>query len=549
MKWLLSICCFLINLCAVGSHVLIDSTTQMIVKGKGVAVNIAPGDTIYLLPGTYKNLRLLNLKGTKEQPIIITNHPSGKAVINSHHYYGVSFNYCEYIHLSGTGNKNIPYGIEIANVNGNGIGGTKGSLGLTINNIYIHDVAGAGIQIKTDATCYEFNRSDYVIKDISIHNCLIQHVGTEGMYIGSTQYQPFIIDCEGKHTTLSDPMIQNLQIHSNHIAYTGWDGIQVASVTDASVYNNFIEFDSQATFPNQMSGIAIGAGATPSVFNNTIQFGNGNGISSFGLGGTKIYNNIILEPGFGFQIIYGEYGIYFNNKEDNLKKQQTVVAHNLILSANVGMKFDLSSPDSNNYYVYNNLIIQPRYLEHYTSINQTDKAYIQTPFLQVNYKGNVHLEELNHSWFEDVYLLNFNPTWESKVIDSGENFNIQDFKIDFDIENKSRNQGNKPDAGPFESPYQSSSNLAKDTERNIVFQNPVINAQWQWMVNEIREGTVEINLYNSKGIFINQWKKNVTDNKNTFTLNIPSNIENGMHLVTFTQGTKRISLPVLIQIQ
>jgi hypothetical protein len=518
----------------------------MIVQGKGITLDVNPGDTIFLLPGTYRNLRLVDLQGTKQNPIVVTNHPSGKATIKSDHYYGISLNYCAYVHITGNSSTEIQYGIEITDVNGNGIGGTRGSYGLTIDHVYIHNVAGSGIQIKTDAKCGEFNRTDFVIKDISIHHCLIEHTGTEGLYIGSTQYKSFSTTCNDETRTLAHPMIENLAIYANNVSYTGWDAIQVASSINSSVHDNFIEYDSQAKFPNQMSGIAIGAGANPTVYNNTIQYGNGNGVSCFGLGGTKIYNNIIVEPGFGFSSVYGEYGIYFNNKEDDSQNQETVVAHNLIVSPNVGMKFDRSYSDSNKYFVYNNLIVAPKDLDHYSSIDKEERAFIQVPYLEVDYKGNIHQENMNDEWFQDCYSSDFNPTWESGVIDSGEE--LPHFEIESDMSNAPRLQGLKPDVGPFESPYQFNTNLSKEALGKLAFQNPISSLQWQWTIDQFEEGIVEISMHQSNGTEVKKWTKLVDRNRSSFVLTLPHSLVNGVYVLTVKQGSTHMAKPVVVKV-
>ena len=64
--------------------------------------NLAPGDTILLEPGVRGPLIIQNVQGSKEQPIIITNH-EGDVIIDANHYFGVSIRRFEFIEFSGSG--------------------------------------------------------------------------------------------------------------------------------------------------------------------------------------------------------------------------------------------------------------------------------------------------------------------------------------------------------------------------------------------------------------------------------------------------------------
>jgi len=520
-----------------GKSVTVDSSYQVIKGQEGVLAAIQPGDTIWLMPGTYKNLRLQHITGTKASPIVIQNHPSGKAVIQSDHYYGISIYTCQYIRLTGSGSANHTYGIEITEVNGNGIGATHSSFGLEIDHINIHHIGGSGIQIKTEAECDRWHRSDLTLYDIEVHHNSISHTRTEGLYIGSTQFTAKTIPCENTTLSVENPMLDKVSIHHNLLSHTGWDAIQLASARNSSIYNNTIEYDSQGQTPNQMSGIAIGAGADPSVFNNVISYGKGNGISSFGLSGQKIYNNIILYPGYNTISVYGNYGIYLNDKVDT-------AFNNLIAFPNVGMKYDVSHPTSATTLCYNNLITAPQELAEYTKINQTQKAFIQMPSFKVDEQNNIYLEELISDWFADISTNNFEPTENSGVIDAGSP--LPHDQIIKDMQEQERIKGRKPDVGPYESPYQFSSVLTNLKLGKCSYTTPVSSTSWRWTIQDFEEGVIDIELISGRGEKVREWKKLGSSYRSSFELDLPTSLESGVYLIIISQNGKRMTRQVVI---
>lgn len=80
-------------------------------KVDGVDDNIQPGDIICLQSGTRGTLRLEDLVGTPEEPIIIQNS-GGKLVIDTD--YSIAVAQSQYLRLTGWGSPDHDYGIEAA---------------------------------------------------------------------------------------------------------------------------------------------------------------------------------------------------------------------------------------------------------------------------------------------------------------------------------------------------------------------------------------------------------------------------------------------------
>ncbi|MCK7539518.1 MAG: hypothetical protein MZV63_55755 [Marinilabiliales bacterium] len=90
----------------------------------------------------------------------------------------------------------------------------------------------------------------------------------------------------------------------------------MASALNLTVHDNLVQFDSQSGVSSQMSGILLGGGAQGDCYNNYIQYGKGDGIENLGLGGYKIYNNVIAYAGYNYypgNQSYPKFGIYTND--------------------------------------------------------------------------------------------------------------------------------------------------------------------------------------------------------------------------------------------
>jgi len=122
-----------------------------------------------------------------------------------------------------------------------------------------------------------------------------------------------------------------------------------------------------------MSGIIMGGGSKCDCFNNFISDGKGDGIENHGLGGTNIYNNIIVNAGISYypndptKMKHGifisdvsvmkdsSFNIIFNNiinaKTDGIRFQSINSKNNLIASNLIFHTGTYNIPSLNDYYV------------------------------------------------------------------------------------------------------------------------------------------------------------------------------------------------------
>lgn len=436
-----------------GQH-FIDSNTVYLKGNSNIFVK--PGDTIYLLAGSKSYLLLENLHGNADSNIVIINK-NGKVEINTNHYFGISTKNCTYFKISGNGSPNIKYGIDISRVqNGAGIGISGLSNHFELENIRISNTALAGIYAKSDPdTSFQGTRDKFLMKGIKIHDLLIEDVSDEGMYIGSTKYFGQNVSYQGADTLVFPHLISDISIYQNIIINSGWDGIQLSSASEkSSIFSNIILNDSYKKYHNQMSGIMLGGGTKADCYNNFIADGNGTGIVVLGLGGQKIFNNIIINAGSDFfpnDLTKMQHGIYVDDGSV-IPDSSFNLFNNLIINAKSdGIRF--RSLLSKNNLIANNIIINPGNYGYYdtlgTSYNAED-AYIMITDTNVDVDILANSKALFYKNFNFIDSTNFNfcLASNSPLIDMG--INLDFLGYEFDFYNNLRNKGLNWDIGPFE---------------------------------------------------------------------------------------------------
>lgn len=416
-------------------NVYLDSTVTLI---NTTNATVGAGDTIFLESGKYEYLFIKNIHGNPDTPVVITNH-GGEVIIENNHYFGISFQNCQHIKLSGA----YKYGIRILKVgNGAGIGISALSNFFEVSNIEIANTSLAGIMCKTEPGCdFASSRDSFLMENIHIHNNYLHDIGKEGMYIGSTKYFGKLINCNGKDTLVFPHLLKNVEVHNNRIERTGWDGLQLSSATlGGRIYNNKILYDSQAEQDFQMSGIIVGSGSDCDCFNNYIAFGKGIGIEFYGTGGQRIFNNIIIEAGRNYapNDPYKEkHGIYIGHKTLLPPDSSFRVFNNTIIRPKSdGIRFSTGSDVSSGNRVENNIIIDPGAWKFYDSINShhpPEDAYVfeVDTALDVTISNNIFSRDMNIPRFLDTTALDFTLQAGSPAIDSGKDLSADSILFDF----------------------------------------------------------------------------------------------------------------------
>ncbi|HMQ09710.1 MAG TPA: right-handed parallel beta-helix repeat-containing protein [Oligoflexia bacterium] len=252
-------------------------------------------------------IRFENLKGTRENPIIIRNC-MGRVNLISNDHRPALYAEGEYFRITGKGQNESFIGLEFqASQAAQAIAIGKSSY-LEIDHIHISASQFAGIMAKVDPStdyCKTGDRrfDSFIMKHVHIHHNTIENTGGEGIYVGNSFY--------GGTTSqycLSNPHcgswicgniqfpheVMDVYIWNNTINETAWDGVQVGStIHNCFIHNNSISHWGQANASGQNYGVQAGQGSSCQVSYNTLINGK-TGLHISGLGNTVVENNQLL---------------------------------------------------------------------------------------------------------------------------------------------------------------------------------------------------------------------------------------------------------------
>ncbi|KAJ3433970.1 hypothetical protein M0812_20027 [Anaeramoeba flamelloides] len=291
----------------------------------GEELGIKPGDVVCIMSGSYRALRFRAINGVQNNPVVIKNCGGQVLVSNDELGYAVVFEWSSsFFHFTGTGDSSFEYGFEIiANKTGGGAMGvslTDLSTNYEVDHLEIHHTAFAGLMAKTDPKCDgSADQDKFVQRDIEIHHLYVHHTEGEGFYIGSTQTNGQKITCDGVEEVHYPHFLEGVNVHSNILSQTGWDGAQVGfAKSDCKVWNNTIFDVGSGGVKYQQQGLQIGSYSACEVYNNVITNGPACGIIVIESGESTFYNNLIANVDIGVfadhrgRVPNAGYGFFFN---------------------------------------------------------------------------------------------------------------------------------------------------------------------------------------------------------------------------------------------
>jgi hypothetical protein len=489
---------------------LVDSTVNVIDGYGPLYNNLHAGDTVYLKAGSRDKLLIRNFKGSPDRPITFMNN-NGVVTISTNDYYGISIVNCRYIRFSGQCNNSDFYGIQINKVSrGSGIGVGAFSTDVEIDHVQIQNCLYSGIVAKTDPDCLlKASRDSFTQFNTSIHDNSIVDVGNEGMYIGSSFYSGVHLSCNGKDTLVMPAVLNNVKIYNNIVKRTGWDGIQVSSASlHCQIHHNTVINDSQAGTKNQMSGILLGGGSACDCYNNKISDGNGDGIEDHGLGGNKIYNNIIVNAGQSFlpnDVSQLKHGIFVSDVSVMKDSGFSILFNDIINPKSDGIRFQ--SIKSKHNLIASNLIVNPGNYNLYQTDNTSftgNDAYVMIPnrAADVQLKNNFFSRNIQAA---GISATDFTILPGSPLINKGYQ---RALSITTDFNNERRPIGGYYDIGALE--YNSGDDRFFDTinQKAILYPNPVQSKlNIRFVASDISSGLLQI--YASNGQMVLKQSTNV----------------------------------------
>jgi hypothetical protein len=526
------------------SGITVDSATTSLDASVAPYNQVMPGDTVFLEGGAKHHLLIKNFTGTAEKPIVFIN-TKGEVRIDTDHYYGILIEKCLNIKLSGGGDADYFYGIRIEGVeHGAGLSISMMSSEVEAERLYIANTAMGGIYAKTDPDCsFAATREKFTQFNTRIHDCYLDHVASEGMYIGSTKYFGQVVNCNGVDTLLLPHLLRGVRIYNNIVTYSGWDGIQVSSASsDCQVYDNIVLYDSEAEMINQMSGIILGGGSKCDCYNNYIAYGKGIGIENHGLGGNRIFNNIIVDAGLTYKP--GEpdemkYGIYVTDVSTQPDSSYFLLFNTIVNPKSDGIRFNSRLSRHNE--ILSNAIINPGNFDYYEnggfSVKGID-SYVMLPYSD-----------------QDVVILNnyFNRTL-SPAFFSDSLFRLSPFSplcnaaspalhhVSFDFDYKPRPYGKAADIGAFE--LQQVDSLFLITDKLKYYPNPANqHIQFEYWIDNQED--INLYLYNSNGQYLLE-KHYPSQGPGRLLLMLDvSTLASGLYLYTLSSSSRTLSGKIL----
>jgi hypothetical protein len=421
-------------------------------NGENTQVN--PGDVICIKGGTYTYIRIINIHGTKENPIIIRNC-EGKVKIDltNQNNHGFVVNYSTHFRITGTGDPDHFYGFEIFNDPQNP-GRTGMAVGRNISDVELdhieaHDIE-LGLHLINVPQCeQETWAENWTMENASVHDWYVHDAIKEGLYIGSSKYGVgHNQNCDGETLTLQPPVIKNIKVFNNKFNNTGWDSFQVSmAIENCEIFNNECRNFGLENKPAQRGGIIIGGGSTGLVYNNLIHTGRGDGIDVFGVGNVRIFNNVIVDAD-------GQ-GIFIGNREVLENGYNHYIINNTIINSgedNIRYNNEFAVGSK----IINNLLI---------GAGQKQINYVKEDNAGVENSTNLEFASVDEVGFVDPASDNYQLQETSAAVDAGtdiSNLNL----VNTDFAGTARPVQGTYDVGAYE--YKEPDNVAPVVTEEII---------------------------------------------------------------------------------
>jgi gliding motility-associated-like protein len=399
----------------------------------GTTLGVKPGDVICLPSGTITSKLFTNIVGTLDKPVIVKNC-GGKSYIERPPTsgFGINFTRSKHFRLTGSGDINHFYGIEINGTN-QGVEAGIGSSDFEIDHIQVYNTGYAGFAIKANPGCNpETWRENYTMYNVKIHDNYAHETTGESFYIGNSHYHfatGVDVTCSGVPIKVNEHSIRNCEVYNNIVENSGRDGIQVAaSIEGGKIYNNSVKIFGLKN-PDHINGIQLNPGFVGQVYNNYVTGGVGYGIQSLASAAT-IFNNILTNCAAG--------GIFVDDRVTFPGSTFNIFNNTLVKNGRYGIYF-LSLATVNNKF-YNNIIVSDG--------SGTFKYVSKHPSAQLESLNNYQTADINSVQFEDPSAQNFKIKTGSPVIDAGRD--VSAYGVSFDFGNKPRPINAKFDQGAYE---------------------------------------------------------------------------------------------------
>ena len=323
--------------------------------GTGNYSAVKPGNTVCIQAGSRQALTLQNFHGQPGLPITFVNSGGSVNITNNGSAAGILVNSSSHVRVTGSGVEQhcgAPFaendqrcGIRIDAGTARGVSAPNKTDNIEIDHVEVFNGPDAGITVKSPSA-----EGSWVQENVRVHHTWIHDMlagdrgGAEAMYIGMSHYP-------------TDHKSRGIEIAYNRTARIGWESYQVGSaIADCRIHDNVSRDDSRALESGQSSSIVSKHGSSCDIYNNLILDSNAKGILDSGLGGNRIYNNVIVRVGKG-EASGSSAGAGIRLLEGDSANRTVHIVNNTIVSPNgPGV---VTVPLSSTSRVQNNVVVNP----------------------------------------------------------------------------------------------------------------------------------------------------------------------------------------------
>lgn len=389
-------------------------------------LGLAPGAVIGIRGGDRKPLTILNFNGEEGATFVFTNCDGTAFLSLEEKPEAVRIRNSSFLRFTGTGSSDN-YGIEIT-TGSFGIHGYEKVSDIEIDHVKISNVSGIGLWLVTRPTCDgASNYGQYEQRNTKIHHNHISDVHGEGMYIGPSKWDSGFDNDDCSAEKLKQADLKGVEIYNNLVERTGWDGIQVGgAVENCHIYQNVIRDYGLEEVGIHQAGLMINPGTVGEFYANLIEGGTGNAMHLLGFD-HLVYSNLILDCKLN--------AIHTGDRNPPAGKSYRIVNNTII---NVGgLALNMNSKESVDNIFYNNFMANIS--EEELTISNPDNTMLS---------NNIMTASLDDYPFVNVDILDFTPSQESVLLDSGKVLAGDELIVDYNM--NYRLKGTSLDIGAFE---------------------------------------------------------------------------------------------------
>ncbi|NOQ71344.1 MAG: hypothetical protein GQ574_05055 [Crocinitomix sp.] len=393
--------------------------------------SVLPGQTVCLEGGERSELRLENLEGSFLNPIQIKNCGGVVSIDGIAADYGIKFQACNYVQISGSGEDGIDLGIHIEGTSGYGLHFFDLSNHFKVDHVLIENTGRAAVMSRDDPRCdLTANEGTFELQDCHLSNLSILNCGN-GIVMGHPLYRYGILD--DACGPLFPYGISNLLIENCEITNVLGNGITLYG-SNAIIRNNHIQ-------ETNISGIKVSMESDVLIEKNKISNTDLYGVNAEKGGFFQIYNNVFEDNG---AIGSGAVKVEFYTAEGGVDHNELTFMHNtLVNSGTYNLVIENTESASDESRIENNIFVEPYVIAPdlfefapYLSFDLSDLVVVSTNTYSATAEGQN---------FVDAEAGDYRLTHESPAVNYGV---ANDLTTDY--VNQHRDLAGAPDAGAFE---------------------------------------------------------------------------------------------------